>query len=237
MILTLPKPFSPIGIISQTGQLVCLHIISCPQSYAAIQVQCQQPIWGTNIESPFSPGVVEVVPANGSKVVALDTDVNDKTDFVGGFSIFYNAEDGSQQKYNSPVFQVLQDTGETSPVTYNQQALSTSLVASGTHSTRQATPTKRINIRFSHDVSFNVHSNIKTIQSRPSLSDKNWSRDWHNVRHCGNGPIRLFVLEEEGEGEEEGLGPPKILWDVPETGYNCQSGADHGRVGRASKTP
>ena len=81
------------------------------------------------------------MPANGSKSVALDTDVNDKTDFYGGFSIFYNAEDGSQQKYNSPVFYVVQDTGETSPVTYNQQALSTSLVASGTHSTRQATPT------------------------------------------------------------------------------------------------
>ena len=82
------------------------------------------------------------MPANGSKSVALDTDVNDKTDFVGGFNIFYNAEDGSQQKYNSPVFQVLQDTGETSPVTYNQQALSTSLVASGTPSTHQTTPTR-----------------------------------------------------------------------------------------------
>ena len=80
------------------------------------------------------------MPANGSKSVALDTDVNDNKDFIGGFNIFYNAEDGSQQKYNSPLFNVVQDTGETSPVTYNQQALSTSLVASGTHSTRQATP-------------------------------------------------------------------------------------------------
>ena len=142
MIPTLPKPFSPTGIIRKTGQLVWLHIISCPQSYATIEVQCQQPIWETNIESASFPGVVEVVPANGSKSVALDTEVSDKTDFFGGFSIYYNTEDGSQQKYNSPLFHVSQDTGETSPMTYNQQALSTSLVASGTASTSQATPTK-----------------------------------------------------------------------------------------------
>lgn len=63
------------------------------------------------------------MPANGSKSVALDVGVT--SDFLGQFNINYNSNDGSQQKYDSPMFQVIHHTGEISPVTWNQQALST----------------------------------------------------------------------------------------------------------------
>ncbi|KAM0796406.1 hypothetical protein BDR22DRAFT_825190 [Usnea florida] len=115
--------------------------------------------------------VVEIVPANGSKSVALKIR-NENTNFYGGFSIFYNAEDGSQQRYGSPKFYVVQDTGETSPVTYNQQALSTSLGASATHSTRQATPTNASTFHSATTSTLTSTATSKPSSQGPHLATK-----------------------------------------------------------------
>lgn len=77
------------------------------------------------------------MPANGSKSVALEVGVT--SDFLGQFNINYNSNDGSQQKYDSPMFQVIHHTGEISPVTWNQQALSTTSLRFLSSSIPQAT--------------------------------------------------------------------------------------------------
>ena len=112
------------------------------------------------------------MPANGSKSVALDTYINENKNFYAGFSIFYNAEDGSQQKYNSPNFYVVQGTGETSPVTYNQQALSTSVAASATHSTRQATPTNASTFNSATTSTLTSTATSKSSSQGPHLATK-----------------------------------------------------------------
>lgn len=114
------------------------------------------------------------MPANGSKSVALDIYTGTEPDYVAQFDIYYNAEDGSEQKYDSPLFHVVQDTGETSPVTYNQQALSTTLVASGTFSTRQATPTNLSTFNSattSATTSASMSASTSTGTSNPSIQD------------------------------------------------------------------
>ena len=62
------------------------------------------------------------MPANGSKSVALD--IGASSDFIGQFNINYNANDGVQRKYVSPLFNVIHHPGAIIPVTWNQQALS-----------------------------------------------------------------------------------------------------------------
>ncbi len=83
--------------------------------------------------------MIEAVPANGSKSVALD--VGAPSDFLGQFNINYNSEDGSQQKYVSPIITIVHSPGGVSDtVTWNQQALSTTSSAFPTSSSRsQAT--------------------------------------------------------------------------------------------------
>ena len=83
--------------------------------------------------------MIEAVPANGSKSVALD--IGTTSDFLAQFNINYNSVDGAQQKYDSPIINVATHPGEVSPVTWNQQALSTTSVASPTPSILQAAPT------------------------------------------------------------------------------------------------
>ena len=85
--------------------------------------------------------MIEAVPANGSKSVALD--VGPTSDFLGQFNINYNSEDGSQQKYVSQLFTVIHHVGEISPETWNQQALSTTSLGShaGSTDTRKTSST------------------------------------------------------------------------------------------------
>ena len=83
--------------------------------------------------------MIEAVPANGSKSVALD--IGTTSDFLAQFNINYNSDDGAQQKYDSPIINVATHPGEVSPVTWNQQALSTTSVASTKPSILQAAPT------------------------------------------------------------------------------------------------
>ncbi|KAF6219744.1 hypothetical protein HO133_003569 [Letharia lupina] len=85
-------------------------------------------------------GVIEAVPANGSKSVALD--VGTTSDFLGQFNINYNTNDGIQQKYDSAIFNVVHDLGEISQtMTWNLQALSTTSSGSPTPSKLQAAST------------------------------------------------------------------------------------------------
>ena len=80
--------------------------------------------------------MIEAVPANGSRSVALDVGLT--SDFLGQFKLNYNSEDGSQQKIDSTLFNVIHHFGETSPETWNQQALSTTSL--GFHAGSTDTP-------------------------------------------------------------------------------------------------
>ena len=105
-----------------------------PQPTAGIHVRNQ-----SNEASPCCTGVIEAVPANGSKSIALD--VGPTSDFLAQFNINYNySNNGIQQKYVSPLFSVIHQ-GEISPVTWNQQALSTTSVESLTSSILQTAST------------------------------------------------------------------------------------------------
>lgn len=118
-----------------------VHYLSSPQSTATIQGRCQWLTAKTNGTFPCSTGgVIEAVPANGSKSVALD--VGTTSDFLGQFNINYNTNDGIQQKYDSAIFNVVHDLGEISQtMTWNLQALSTTSSGSPTPSKLQAAST------------------------------------------------------------------------------------------------
>lgn len=125
----------------RSNWMICMstyHPVS-PHPTATIQVGYQWPMPKTNEASPVPTAVIEAVPANGSKSVALD--IGATSDFLAQFNINYNSKDGAQQVSDSPITNVVTHPGEVSPVTWNQQALSTASVGSLTPSTFQAAST------------------------------------------------------------------------------------------------
>lgn len=120
----------------------------------------------TDNAPPFYAGVIEAVPANGSRSVALDIGVT--SDFLAQFNINYNTNDGSQQKYTSQLFHVVHNLREISQtVTWNLQALSTTSLESPTPSKLQTASTQ-VSVTTSTTTSATTLALTSTVASKPS---------------------------------------------------------------------